>query len=76
MTGAVSRCHGECWGGFPEEGPLGRDLRVSWSYPGGGGGGGGRGVTVREREWERRRERGGERGGGSSVGKCWGWEEV
>lgn len=50
----------KCLGGFPEEGPLGRELRVRWSYPGGGGGGG-RGETSRERAWsggERKREAG------------------
>ena len=50
----------KCLGGFAEEGPLGRELRVHWSYPGGGGGGG-RGETSRERArsgGERKRETG------------------
>ena len=47
MTGQAERMSWKCWGGFPEEGPLGRELRVRWSYPGGGGGG--RGETSRER---------------------------
>lgn len=49
------------WGGFPEEGPLGRELRACWSYPGGGRGGG-RGETSRENarsSGEREREAGG-----------------
>ena len=47
MTGQAEQMSWKCWGGFPEEGPLGRELRVRWSYPGGGGGG--RGETSRER---------------------------
>lgn len=48
MTSQAEQMPWKCWGGFPEEGPLGRELRVHWSYPGGGGGGG-RGETSRER---------------------------
>lgn len=33
MTSQVERMPWKCWGGFPGVGPLGRELRVHWSYP-------------------------------------------